>query len=86
MHKYESACSICLEDFDKQAIVTTLECHSKHIFHSDCLDRWIMQEHNTCPVCREVIIPNLMDVENYQAEREHEIMRLRRDEDVQRLV
>ena len=85
LHNYETMCAICLEDFNKKSQVTTLECHTKHIFHSKCLDRWIRQEHNTCPVCREQIIPNLMNRDQYAAVQESEINALRRDEDVQRL-
>ena len=85
-HKYETTCAICLDDFNKHSVVTTLECHSTHIFHSVCLDRWIMQEHNTCPACREVIIPNLMNPSDYNAVQEADINSLRRDPDVHRLV
>jgi len=64
-HKFESTCAICLDEFSKQDQVTTLECHTKHIFHSICLDRWIQQQHNTCPVCREQIIPEMIDRDTF---------------------
>lgn len=65
VHKYETMCPICLEEFNKNSVVTTLECHTKHIFHSVCLDAWIVAEHNTCPVCRDVIFPDRMQADQY---------------------
>ena len=85
-HKFETVCAICLEEFNKESTVTTLECHTNHIFHSSCLDRWILQEHNTCPVCREEIIPTLIDAQEYATGQQRVVNELRRDEDVQRLA
>nr|XP_016481423.1 PREDICTED: uncharacterized protein LOC107802429 [Nicotiana tabacum] len=34
-----------------------------HIFHENCLDKWIMHgkgQNSNCPLCRSVIIPNYM--------------------------
>jgi len=43
-------CVICLED-DKQSI--ELDC--KHTMHIECLNKWIAQNNNTCPMCRDYI-------------------------------
>lgn len=86
MHKYEQTCAICLDNFHKLDQVTTLECHTKHIFHSVCLDRWINQSRNTCPVCREDIITEAIDRTTYNRETQRDLYELRRDEDVQRLA
>lgn len=86
VHKFETVCAICLDEFDKTATVTTLECHTKHIFHSQCLDRWILQEHNTCPVCRDEIIPAAIDRQEYDLSQRRVVNDLARDEDVQRLA
>ena len=75
-----------MEDFDKTSQVTVLDCHVQHVFHSVCLNRWIYQEHNTCPVCRGPIIENMMGLDEYTAEQDREIRALRRDVDLQRLA
>ena len=43
-------CSICLEDYQDSDEVRVLLC--KHIFHTECIDRWLGQENVRCPVCR----------------------------------
>ncbi len=46
-------CSICIETLDKTA-TTILSCG--HIFHMTCLNKWINSNHNTCPLCRNMVI------------------------------
>lgn len=31
-------------------IVTTLQCN--HLFHVECIAKWLRENHNTCPMCR----------------------------------
>ncbi|KAI9141666.1 ring finger protein 13, partial [Paraphysoderma sedebokerense] len=42
-------CSICLTQYDSNDYVRLLPC--KHLFHSDCVDRWLTKEKGCCPVC-----------------------------------
>ncbi|XP_013379845.1 E3 ubiquitin-protein ligase TRAIP [Lingula anatina] len=42
-------CSICAEQFDREADVSAVPCG--HTFHDHCLMRW-MEQSNTCPQCR----------------------------------
>lgn len=50
-------CAICLVDFesDESAKVVSLDCNSKHVFHVDCMNKWIEMEQNKCPMCRQSI-------------------------------
>jgi len=41
-------CTICLLDY-KEETKTETECN--HIFHQECLDRWL-QNNTSCPLCR----------------------------------
>ena len=50
-----SICPICWENFPNVSRVTYFPT-CNHIFHSGCLKKWI-QNHNTCPTCRRVIMP-----------------------------
>ena len=47
-------CSICMDEVLPGATVTELPCH--HWFHGDCIRAWLT-EHDTCPHCRQGIMP-----------------------------
>ena len=51
-----ATCTICYADFSEEPDkpVAELNCSSKHIFHAECLKRWVATN-NTCPLCKEVI-------------------------------
>ena len=54
--KADHQCSICFEDEKCGRWVPRLECG--HIFHDDCLLRWVKSINamsNSCPVCRRLI-------------------------------
>ena len=42
-------CTICMDEF--KAVNTCKEMPCKHLFHSRCLDRWLIKN-ASCPVCR----------------------------------
>ncbi|XP_031477901.1 RING-H2 finger protein ATL70-like [Nymphaea colorata] len=43
-------CAICLADYNDSDVLRLLpDCG--HLFHLNCLDRWLKQ-HPTCPICR----------------------------------
>jgi hypothetical protein len=48
----DEQCTICLNNFLKDEIITTLSC--SHVFHSPCLKQWMLQK-TTCPLCRSNI-------------------------------
>lgn len=47
-------CSICMEEVNIGEEVTELPCH--HWFHGECVNAWL-SEHDTCPHCRQGIMP-----------------------------
>lgn len=49
----ESTCCICLDGVDKGQVTTDLPC--SHIFHSTCVDAWLLQR-PVCPVCRARVV------------------------------
>ena len=44
----QSECTICLLDYNEE---TKTETECNHIFHQECLDKWL-QTNYTCPLCR----------------------------------
>jgi len=49
---FSTTCMICLEEFEEEiSTVARLPCD--HIFHSDCMERWLRRD-NRCPLRCEV--------------------------------
>jgi hypothetical protein len=46
----DSACSICLNEFEPLHKVSLLKC--KHAFHATCVKPWLSQQ-TSCPICRK---------------------------------
>lgn len=51
-------CAVCLYDFENDDEIRRLT-NCRHIFHKECLDRWIMDySQMTCPLCRTQFVPD----------------------------
>ncbi|KAI3839884.1 hypothetical protein MKX03_025149 [Papaver bracteatum] len=61
----QDSCAICLCDYEGQdEIKPLISCH--HVFHGSCLDRWIVGDQTTCPLCRNSLVP----IQMYKASKE----------------
>ena len=49
----QTQCIICLCDYDQEDIIRILQCN--HIFHKDCIDKWLLNEKTYCPICRQEV-------------------------------
>lgn len=58
--KEEVQCSVCLDVFEKDSKVTVLPCH--HIFHSDCIMKWLDSYSNDCPVCKSLVTDMMSEI------------------------
>ena len=47
--KEQNMCIVCMEEFKRSSTCKEMPC--KHIFHSRCLDKWLLTNAN-CPICR----------------------------------
>ncbi|KAJ6937999.1 hypothetical protein NC652_012320 [Populus alba x Populus x berolinensis] len=54
VQKKDVSCSICLVELEKEDMVSQLS-RCMHVFHTDCIDKWIQRDHFTCPLCRTSI-------------------------------
>jgi len=52
-------CAICQNDFENGDKVRQLSLICSHIFHKECIDRWMTEQQPTCPICRK----NIMDTD-----------------------
>ena len=43
-------CLICLEQFIEDDTIVKVKCN--HCFHNGCIEKWLCNESNKCPVCR----------------------------------
>ncbi|KAJ3015092.1 hypothetical protein HKX48_004776 [Thoreauomyces humboldtii] len=43
-------CMICLSQYETDEDLRVMKC--RHGFHKTCLDQWLVQYHNSCPLCR----------------------------------
>ncbi|KAI3887667.1 hypothetical protein MKX03_010189, partial [Papaver bracteatum] len=52
----QDCCAICLSEYESQDEINLLP-NCRHIFHGSCLNRWMINNHTTCPLCRTSSIP-----------------------------
>ena len=79
----QPTCPICLDEFipnDSAHPVRVLPC--KHIYHPDCIDRYLLSTSSLCPLCKTNIKPfnymeNCPDITNAMVRRERYARRLR---------
>ncbi|KAI6677443.1 hypothetical protein NL676_038239 [Syzygium grande] len=51
---HEKTCSICLVDYEGEDLVSKLH-RCGHMFHMDCIERWLERSQFTCPLCRKLV-------------------------------
>jgi len=51
---HNESCAICLEDFNSEVEVKVLPC--SHGFHSQCINPWIDDRSDLCPICKRSIL------------------------------
>ena len=54
----QASCVICLDEFKKGVEVTELNC--KHIFCTNCINKWLGENSRHCPICKS----NIEEVSN----------------------
>ncbi|CDF41325.1 unnamed protein product [Chondrus crispus] len=50
------SCCICLEQLQQRASVRKLPC--RHVYHTRCIDRWLLECSNRCCLCGEAAVKN----------------------------
>jgi len=48
------SCSICMNPYEINNSIKVLPCNRKHIFHKECIDKWLSNS-KACPTCRKEI-------------------------------
>ena len=44
-----------MTSFGPDDLITKLNCGGRHFYHTSCIENWIRQGGNQCPMCREPI-------------------------------
>lgn len=57
-------CCICMLHFVVEDKVKVLPCNKKHVFHNNCIDKWLSCNKN-CPTCRTEITKKLLIKEKF---------------------
>ncbi|KAI3944701.1 hypothetical protein MKW98_021159 [Papaver atlanticum] len=52
----QDSCAICLCEYEGGDEIKPL-VNCSHIFHGSCLDRWMIHNQTTCPLCRTSLTP-----------------------------
>ena len=47
----DETCSICCDDLDNIKLHRELLCG--HVFHPQCIDEWLINRDNSCPICKK---------------------------------
>ncbi|KAI3887673.1 hypothetical protein MKX03_010195 [Papaver bracteatum] len=56
----QDSCAICLCEYEGQDEIRPL-MNCRHIFHGSCLDRWMINNQTTCPLCRTSLVPTQIE-------------------------
>lgn len=51
-------CLVCLTEFETGEVGRKLKACG-HVYHKDCIDRWLTTGRNSCPLCRKKGVPTL---------------------------
>ncbi|KAE8672750.1 Clathrin adaptor complex small chain family protein [Hibiscus syriacus] len=54
-----AVCAVCLAEFDDGDVVSRIE-KCRHVFHMDCIEKWMERDHFTCPLCRSFLFHNVV--------------------------
>lgn len=49
-------CAVCLNRLGEEDEMREL-CNCFHVFHRNCLEKWLHQRQTTCPLCRCCLLP-----------------------------
>lgn len=54
------ACAICLDDYADTDVVRILP-RCLHVFHKECIDKWLCVKSLQCPICRDPTIEQSLE-------------------------
>jgi hypothetical protein len=52
--KYDT-CPICLNEYEEGVKIRLLLC--EHVYHIECIDKWLLRNNRFCPVCKRRVLP-----------------------------
>lgn len=67
----EQQCAVCLTDFTLAETVRKLVCN--HMFHDECISKWLRERIDNCPLCRKGTMHKQELIEYFEYEKRKEI-------------
>ena len=52
--KESETCIICMSEFKESDEVSELNCDERHVFHAECIEKWL-QTQLKCPICKREV-------------------------------
>ncbi|CAN1139173.1 Brassinosteroid-responsive RING protein 1 [Linum perenne] len=52
-----AACTVCMEEISGEEKIRELY-NCRHVFHKECVDRWVDEGRLNCPLCRSNLFPD----------------------------
>ncbi|GAB4855088.1 hypothetical protein Ancab_023671 [Ancistrocladus abbreviatus] len=50
-------CAVCLSTLEQEDMARLLP-NCNHIFHAECIEKWLISSQSTCPICRTQVTPH----------------------------
>ena len=72
-------CVVCLSKIEEGDEIRVLRCD--HMYHKNCLDKWVGFKKHTCPLCRESLRPKRAITEHGAEVLEFDFFAIRKDQD-----
>ena len=81
----QKCCVICMDDFDfKSKDTKIMEMPCNHIFHKDCLHKWLKESDASCPICKHRINKelNIIKKDDLDEQEDDDLDELQEDDDL----
>lgn len=80
IQQHNEICSICLDEYAPNDALGELPC--AHVFHCDCIAKWLTERSSTCPLCKTDLMPDDEDSDDEDSEYAEVDSHTTTDEDV----
>lgn len=66
----DELCAVCQYNIDPLETQNYFRANCNHVFHRDCLAKWIMRSNGSCPYCKDSMPITVDDMELSKEEKD----------------